>query len=352
MKMNKVIVPTGYMGSGSSVVTDLVSEFEGFEASRGTFEYMLLHCPNGVFDLEDKLLIGNNAIRSDEALHSFRDRMKELYDKKYWWVGHYNEIIGQDFMDITDAYIADLTQFKPEFYWYYQENTNLRMFFQLIAKRIVKLVTLNKVQLKKPLTHPQMWISYVTPEEFYSKTRKYISILLDKMGIQEKNIILDQFLLPFNLHRVENYFGKELEVFVIERDPRDMFLMNKYVYSKNNEPVPYPTDVHAFCDYYRRLREMEKKTDHPQVHRFKFEDFIYNYDETIAKVQEILKVGDSLPKHVLKKQRFVPERSINNTQLFYNHPEYEEESKVIETLLPEYLYDFPYQREAQRGQMF
>ena len=101
MQRNKIIVPTGYMGSGSSVVTDLVSEFEGFEASRGTFEYVFLHCPNGVFDLEDKLLVGNNAIRSDEALHSFYTTMKELYDKKYWWVGHYNKIVGEEFLDIT-----------------------------------------------------------------------------------------------------------------------------------------------------------------------------------------------------------------------------------------------------------
>lgn len=350
--MSKVIVPTGYMGSGSSVVTDLVSEFEGFEASRGTFEYMFLHCPNGVFDLEDKLLVGNNAIRSDEALHSFRDRMKELYDKKYWWVGHYKEIVGADFMEITDKYIADLTQFRPEFYWYYQENTNIRMFFQLVLDKIIKIMTMNKVQLKKPLTHPQMWISYVTPEEFYEKTRRYILAVLERLGINQKNIILDQLLLPFNLHRIDNYFGEEIEAFVIERDPRDMFLMNKYVYAKNNEPVPYPTDVYQFCEYYKRLRKLEKKTNSSHIHRFRFEDFIYKYEETVAKVQNILRDGHSLPKHNLKKKYFDPERSINNTQLFYNQPKYEEESKIIEELLPEYLYDFPYQREAQRAKMF
>ena len=49
--MNKVIVPTGYMGSGSSVVTDLIAEFEGYESANGSFEYVFLHCPNGVFRL-------------------------------------------------------------------------------------------------------------------------------------------------------------------------------------------------------------------------------------------------------------------------------------------------------------
>lgn len=350
--MKRVIVPTGYMGSGSSVVTDLVSEFEGYEASCGTFEYVFLHCPDGVFDLEDKLLVGNNAIRSDEALHSFYHRMKQLYNKKYWWVGHYNEIVGEDFLQITEDYIKDLTQFKPDFYWYYQENTNIRMFFGLIVRRIVGLLTFRKVELKKPLTHPQMWISYVTPEEFYEKTKKYVFAILGKLGAEEKNIILDQLLLPFNLHRMENYFDDNVEVFVIERDPRDMFLMNKYVYSKKNEAVAYPTEVHAFCEYYRRLREMEVPTENAHVHRFKFEDFIYRYDETIEQVQRILGDREAVPEHLRKRSCFDPDKSIHNTQMFYNQEQYKEESDIIEKQLSEYLYQFPYHHEAKREEMF
>ena len=67
--MNNVVMPVGYMGSGSSAITDLISEVQGYKAENGNFEYVLLHCPNGLFDLEDKLLHGNNALRSDEALH-------------------------------------------------------------------------------------------------------------------------------------------------------------------------------------------------------------------------------------------------------------------------------------------
>ena len=354
MNMNKVIVPTGYMGSGSSAATDLISEFEGFESVKGSFEYVFLHCPNGVFDLEDKLLCGNNAVRSDEALHSFYTTMKQLYDKKYWWVGHYNEIIGEDFLKITKDYIEDLIQYKPDFYWYYQENTNLRMALQLIWKRVLKVITLNHVKLKKPLLYSPMWISYVSPEEFYEKTRKYISRILDRLGIGEKNIVLDQLLLPFNLSRIENYFGDNLEVFVVERDPRDLFLMNKYVYPVQNAQVPYPTDVCEFCECYRRLRIMEatKVCNSTHVHRFKFEDFIYKYDETVERVREILRSSETLPKHVLKKKYFIPEKSINNTQLFCNQSVYEEESRMIEKLLPEYLYQFPYSRKAEEAEMF
>ena len=281
LEKNKIIVPTGYMGSGSSVVTDLVAEFEGFEAARGSFEYVFLHCPNGVFDLEDKLLIGNNAIRSDEALHTFYSTMRQLYDKKYWWVGNYKQIIGESFWKITQGYIKELTQYNPSFYWYHQENTDLKMFFQLVWKRIVKLITLNRINLKKPLLYSPMWVTYVKPEEFYSISKKYIYNVLEELGHSKGNIILDQLLLPFNLFRIDNYFDDDIEVFVVERDPRDMFLMNKYIYPSQNGQVPYPTDVKAFCDCYKALREMERKCTSKKVHRFRFEDFIYNYEKNL-----------------------------------------------------------------------
>ena len=91
--MKRIIVPTGYMGSGSSAITDLVAEFKDCQNEYKSYEYVLLHCPNGLFDLEDKLLIGNNAIRSDEAIRSFELQMKKLYDKKYWWVGNYKKLL-------------------------------------------------------------------------------------------------------------------------------------------------------------------------------------------------------------------------------------------------------------------
>ena len=49
------------------------------------------------------------------------------------------------------------------------------------------------------------------------------------MSKGKENIILDQFLLPFNLFRVDNYFDDRLKAIVVERDPRDVFIINKYI---------------------------------------------------------------------------------------------------------------------------
>lgn len=349
--MNKIVVPTGYMGSGSSAITDLIAEVDGYDADTGTFEYVFLHCPNGVFDLEDKLLIGNNALRSDEALHAFRKTMKQLFDKKYWWVGHYNKNVSPHFMEITNQYIESLVQHRPEFYWYYQENADWKMLLKLVVRKIVQVCTFGNGKVAKPLLYNDLILSYVKPEEFYTKTRRFLQELWEEMGIKKRNLILDQLLLPFNLFRLPNYFDQEeIRVFVVERDPRDVFIINKYIWSKNNEPVPYPTDVHDFCKFYRKLREMEILVENGSVFRLHFEELIYNYEETVARVLETL--GEKSSKHTKKNTKFIPARSIENTQLFLINEKYAKEANIIRQELSEYLYDFPYERVPNCNKTF
>lgn len=335
----RIIIPTGYMGSGSSVITDIMSEIEDVDVSRGTFEYVFLHCPGGVFDLEDKLLIGNNAVRSDEALQSFERTMKQLYDKKYWWVGNYKQNIGEGFWSATQEYLKDITDIESDYYWYFQENTNFKMFLKLCLNKALKLITLNKYRPKKVLAYSPMRLSFIEPDEFYKQTKKYIYKLIEMAGYSDKSILLDQLLLPFNLFRFEKYFDEDAFVFVIERDPRDVFISNKYYWSNKGEPVPYPTDVKEFCKYYRSLRNMEKEAKNDRICRIKFEDLIYDYDRQIDKIFE--KLGWDKSSHKTPKSKFNPQKSIYNTQLFLKK-EYAQECDYIAKELKDFLYDFPY----------
>lgn len=347
--MNKLIIPTGYMGSGSSAITDLICEFDGYEADNGTFEYVFLHCPNGLFDLEDKLLVGNNAMRSDEALRSFERRMYELYTDKYWWVANYRQKVGENFWKYTKEFIDSLVQFESDSYWYMQERVNFSRFIKLAVRAALRVFSGGKIQLKKPLEYAPMRMSFVTAQEFYQKAQRYINDFLDDMGIREKNIILDQLLLPHNAYRAENYFDDRMECFVVNRDPRDVFILNKYVWTKGGDPVPFPTDVNDFCDYYKRLRKAERPCENVHIHVVQFEDLIYKYDESLRQVMDILKIA---PKdHIRKKEKFDPSRSINNTQLF-RKDEYKAEAAVIEKELEEYIYSFPYDNDADIKQSF
>ncbi len=338
--MDRIIVPTGYMGSGSSAITDLTSEFKDCQNEFKSYEYIILHCPNGVFDLEDKLLLGNNAIRSDEAIRTFENQMKKLYNKKFWWVGNYKKIIGDNFMNITNQYINSLINFNYNGYWYTHEEVDNKMFWKLLIRKPLKILTLNKVKFNKVLKYKDgMKICLPTKEEFYEKSKKYIYDIIDVISKGKTNVILDQFLLPFNLYRVDNYFCDRLKVIVVERDPRDIFIINKYIWQKKQICVPMPLDVHEFCKYYKRMRESEKQCNSNKVLRVKFEDLIYNYENELKRITDFL--GFTEKDHVYKKTRFNPEISIKNTQLF-NNPKYIEEAKIIEKNLEDYLYNFPY----------
>lgn len=347
--MNKIIIPTGYMGSGSSALTDIFSEFSNTKAPNGSFEYMFLHCPNGVFDLEDKLLIGNNAIRSDEAIHEFQATMQELYSEKLWWVSNYKKKLSKKFMRITNDYINDLTQFHSDSFWYYQEQRGLRALPKLVYREIIKRCSSNANIPNIPLRYKGMSICFPSKDEFYNASKKYIDTLCIELGVMDHNLILDQMLLPFNAWRMHNYFGENVECFIVERDPRDVFISNKYIWSPKGVAVPFPADVYEFCSYYKKMRESEKPTDSPHTHRIRFEDLIYDYEKTLYDLQTAL--GFSAEDHIHKFDLFTPANSINNTQL-YLIEEFKKESAIIASALNEYLYPFPYDRKPENKLSF
>lgn len=347
--MNKLIIPTGYMGSGSSAITDLLREYEGYKAVNGSFEYVFLHCPNGVFDLEDKLLVGNNAIRSDEALHSFYKMMKDLYDKKLWWPADYRHKLSSDFIRCVDKYVESLVDYKSDYYWYMQERYGISGTIKMAIRMIVRKITFNKVTLKKPLLYSPMLISLKSNDEFYDRTKVFILDVLKLMGIEESSIIVDQLLLPFNLWRMDNYFNDNAKCFVVERDPRDVYILNKYYWGVQSGAVPYPSNVEEFCKYYKRLRNVERIKLNKNIYRLNFEDLIYRYDETVPEIEKFLGLDDD--KHINKKRYFDPNISINNTQLFLRD-EYRDEGEYIAENLSEYTYVFPYKHCTEGKKVF
>ena len=336
--MNKIIVPTGYMGSGSSAITDLISEFKDCQNEHKDYEYVFLHSPNGLFDLEDKLLRGNNAIRSDEAIRSFEEQMHKFYNKKFWWIGNYERIIGPKFKDLTDKFIDNIQEYNFEGFWYTHEEVNFKMFIKLLLRKPFKLLVKDKQKFKPILRYDDgMRISFIKKDDFYKCAHDYIYDVVNYIGKGKKNIILDQFLLPFNLYRVDNYFDDALKVIVVERDPRDVYILNKYIWPERNLCVPMPKDVNEFCKFYKGMRESEIACNSDKVLRIKFEDLIYNYDNEVTKIIKFL--GFTKADHINKKKRFNPDLSIENTQLFRKE-EYIEEIKIIEKELKDYLYDF------------
>lgn len=339
-----IVVPTGYMGSGSSAVTNLVSELDGFDVNNGSYEYVFLHCPNGLFDLEDKLLRGNTAVRSDEAIHSFLAYMRQLhYEPNYWFSG-YREKVTPLFYRFCCEFIDALGPVGiRDSHWYYQEDVNkwsyrARWHFNRLLAGITKQTYVFGRPVK-PLDYYDVRLAFPSPETFYAAAREFLGRLWTELGISEHHLVLDQLLLPHNLWRIDRYFDDALRVFVVSRDPRDVFLLNKYHWMKDGNPVPFPTDPEEFCRVYEGMRRSETPADDPRILRLRFEDLIYRYEEACAQICAFLGVDPA--RHTKKGTLLRPEVSVNNTQLFRRDPAYAAETAVIEERLGPYLYDFP-----------
>ncbi len=348
--MRKIVIPTGYMASGSSAVTALIREFEGFCGATGSQEFIFLHCPLGVFDLEDKLLLSNNIFTSDEYLHLFRERMCELDHLKFWWPGNYRFFVGPDFMHYVDTFIESLIDYKMDQFWYMSERpSNRYLIFQKYIQAIWRHFFPRFKCWKPILNRKGVTFAYPSKEKFYQCARTFLMSVID--SISKDDVILDQLLLPHNLYRMDRYFQPgEAKVIVVERDPRDVFIQNKYFYTKAHVEIPYPQDVKEFCRFYRQIREMEKPCDQADILRIHFEELIYEYEKTVKKIREFLGVSEK--QHLQKREFFKPEVSINNTQIYELRPEYQQEANYIATHLKEYLYSFPYKRVADEQGVF
>ena len=328
--MNKIIIPMSYMGSGSSAVTDLLREYEGINTKNSDFEYVFLHAPDGLFDLEYKLLYNNNAIRSDEAVKSFRKLMKKLYIYGGWGIANYKEKISQNFIKIVDSYLNSIITSKYHGIWYYHQKPTKVDWIIRIIKRVIfqKTAKLKQVQLE---------MSLVSSDDFYEKSRKFIVDVIKQISDTEENIVLDQLILPHNLNLIDNYKIEGLLPIIVSRDPRDVFVLNKYFWKPRNQEVPYPTDVKEFCNYYKMMRENEKKTN-TSVLRLKFEDLVLNYEKTKQDIENFIGV-DSI-HHKAKFEYFNPAISVNNLQVYNRDIDYLPEVEIIESELFEYLYNF------------
>ena len=211
--------------------------------------------------------------------------------------------------------------------------------------RVIKRIIFKKTTKPKQV---QLEMSMVASDDFYEKSRKFILNVIKEISDKEEYIVLDQLLLPHNLNIIDNYKIEELFPIIISRDPRDVFIMNKYFWKPRNQEVPYPTDVKEFCNYYKMMRENEKKTNTLAL-RLNFEDLVLNYEETKQDIENF--IGIDSVHHKAKFEYFNPAISVNNLQVYNRDDKYREEVEMIELELSEYLYNFK-KRIVSTGDVF
>lgn len=331
---HKIITCASYGGTGSSAITDIFKEFKNVK-STDDFEVSILHEMDGVSDLEYHLSDNFHRLKSDEAIYRFKSLSSRLSKE-------YNEIFSGQFSNITDKYIEDLVDEKWQGFWHQHvfRKSKYNNFFnyyiplklQFIKNRIFKskhgyeFVPNNKRQI--------MYLAYCK-DTFVLKTQKYLENLFTTLDYENnyEYLFMDQLVPPTNIDRYNRYF-KNIKVVVVDRDPRDLYILNKLYWKEGWIPSD---DINIFVNWFKMIRKDNKKNEE-NVLRINFEELILDYEGTLNKLLDF--TGMDKINHTNKFKYFNPEISKKNFRLWKDEEKIkgiENDIKFIETNLKEFI---------------
>ena len=333
----RIITCTGYFGTGSSAITDYISEFVNCKAMTD-YEFRFVHDPDGISDLEFALVENHNRHNSGHALKKYKKMVDFLAGNRF--IKKYEPFFDYQWKKLSYEYIDALTDFSYKGYWHYDVQERGKLFYiykRSINKILQKTIWRNKQRGLNELPREITLCSFPGEEKFLSLTQEYIDALFRIPNKENKpNIMLDQIVPPSNLVRFLRYFN-DIKVFVVERDPRDIFLLTKYVWKSTALPV---YDVELFCKWYKYTRAHRDTEifNSDKVKFLYFESLIYDYENTTKEIKEFL--GFTEENHTAPKTLLIPAKSVKNTRLWEQIAGCEKEMAFIEKNLTKYLFDY------------
>lgn len=329
----KVITCASYYGSGSSAVSDLVAEYCTVK-DLSDFEFRFLHDTDGVSDLEFHLCQCHNRHNSGHALKRFI--RLSTFNEGNFLSRRYSRYLGVRYKELTQAYVEELTDFKYNGWWFYDlydRGTAYYYFVQLINHGLLKIPAWHKMI---PF-HEWTYCAHPTQERFLESTRKYVRGILRAANPEDKPYLqMDQICPSQNINRILRYFADDIFVFIVDRDPRDLYILAKYYW---HDPICPTGSAEDFCKWflYTRQSGTPEVLDRKRVMRLQFEDLIYRYDDVRRTIEDF--TGLSKSDHSRPFEKFNPRRSICNTQLWKKYRS-DPAIPVIEKELQAYLYPF------------
>lgn len=335
------ITCAGYYSTGSSAITDLLSEYDNVVLPKAGLEWRFLQDPDGVRALEYYVIENNHRHNTSHAIKRFI-KMCEITQKKW-----YSLSIDDDFIRAVREYVDSIVELKSETCWLY-DNFEKSFMHKVVSKLFYLLVNTRNHFFDKRLcsnilgyTHEMGYYTNISKEAFYKYTKRFINRVFERFNNCEY-VVVDQLLPPTGISDYFNYFDDNIKVIVVERDPRDLWLLLNKVYDDRVTPH----NLVDWCKWYeitRRHRKIEK-FDGSRVLFIQFEDLVYRYGYTVKKIESF--IGLSSEKHTKAKTKFNPEKSMANTNIVPRMPDFADEAAYIEKTLSQYLYKFPDNAEA------
>jgi len=328
----KIISNTGVYASGSSAVSDLLKEYSSAKVFDDD-EYQFFQCPFGLFYLEDNLVYSTHRGNSGFSLKLFKTFCHRTINKR----SLYEKTFNHSFISETDKYInslctCDYIGWGYVDYWLLPPVQKYWFKFRTgINRRLPRF-------LQKPATFDYLpkehdMAAFSTKEDFLLKTRAYTDSLFSHINCDGKKVVVfDQLSPSSNSTRFSHYFSDLLTIIVL-RDPRDIFCDQMVL---NDHCIP--RDPHSFVSWYKTVMNASKldQNDPTKVMVINFEDLIFNYDDSIKKIENF--AGLSPKDHCCPRKYFNPQFSQKNTQFWISHPKFKKDCEYITENLQSYLY--------------
>lgn len=331
--MNKTIGVNGYISTGSSAFVDLLREFDDAQVFDST-EFGYTYFPDGLEDLEYHVRNYHKYMSSVVAIDRFRKYMK-LRSRKF------DCISTKKINDITNDFLNKIIQVT----WIgYGDGIDklVRSAKELFIKRCIfkaaTVLRLNKIfKLYINFLPYKMELS-IMPEKFDTASKDFISNILNVMGRSQQQVtVLDQPFEACNPVKSFKFFENPKAIIVV-RDPRDHYLFVKCFQQPRGAGYQIPcNNVNDYIKYFRLMHQsLPDLKERGDIMVFNFEELIYDYEETVKRVEDFVRVA----QHIRKGECFKPTHSRNNTQLFKKYTGFESDIKKIEQELSEYLFNF------------
>lgn len=333
VKIMRIISCASYYGSGSSAITDLLSEYDNIFSFTDE-EFRFVQDPDGISDLEYNLVQNFNRHNSGRAIKRYK-RLVDFYAGNIF--SHkYEKYFHGKWKEKSYQYIDELTDFTYKGSWMY-DYLDRGVTFYYLTHLPTKLLHAT-IWRKQPerflnmLPNEVTYCSHPSEQKFLVTTRKYIDELFGSVSQGFNNVVIDQIVPSTNLKRYLRYFN-DINVIIVDRDPRDIYCLEKHVWKDGM----IPTDVETFCKWFKYTRaNRDKELENPRVNFIQFEDLIFNYDKTKNQVENWLNLSTSDHKNV--KKYFDPSFSIKNTRTWIKYKSEKENIAYIEKYLSDYLY--------------